>query len=115
PGAATLGEPVVIVCFAVMHVHANAPALLERVIKVPGHFRSGVILEELRIGPLHATVGEQAFRGCPGSTQSFEQKNGFGKFLANARRDVTPGVHWHFITRVTTKTVHTAPAPNQES
>ena len=63
---------------------------------------------------MHAAVGEQGFGGFPGAAESFEQEDGFGKFLLHAGDDVLPGRHGNFVAGIAAEAVHAAAAPGQE-
>jgi len=52
--------------------------------RVIGDLGAGIILEKFRVGPLHAAVREQGFGGFPRTAESFEQKDGVGKFLLDS-------------------------------
>ena len=54
------------------------------------------------------------FGGFPGTAETLEQKDRFGKFLLHAGHDVLPRGGGNFIAGVATKTIHAAPAPDQE-
>src|ERR1035438_3037104 len=56
----------------------------------------------------------QAFGDLPRAAETFEQKNGFGKFVLHAGDDVLPGDGGNFVAGVATETVHAAPAPDQQ-
>ena len=114
PFAAHLGETVVVVRLAVVRVEADAAALLERVVEVAGDFLARKILEQLGVRPLHRAVGEQVFRRFPRAAEPFEQEDGVGKILEDARRDVAPGGHGNLVARVAAEAIDTAPAPFEE-
>ena len=65
PCAAFFGEPVVVVRFGIVDIAAGAFALAVGVIEIPRDVATGIILEQLGVGPLHAAFGEQTFRGLP--------------------------------------------------
>ena len=58
PGAALFGEAVVIVRLAVMDVTADTFALAVGVVELPRDVAAGIILEQFRVGPLHAGLGQ---------------------------------------------------------
>ena len=114
PGASLFGEPVVVVRFAVVYINADALALLNRVIEIPRNLSAAVILKQLRVGPLHSALGEQRLGGRPRTAKSLQEKNGFGKFLANPRDDVLPDGQWNLVASIAAKAVHTASAPREK-
>ena len=65
PDAAFVGEPAVVVRFAVMDVAADAFILAVGVVEIPRDVFAGIILKQFGVSPLHAALGEQAFRGFP--------------------------------------------------
>ena len=73
-----------------------------------------IILKQLRVGPLHSAVCQEACGGFPGAAQAFEQENGGRKFLAHASRNVLPGGQRHFVPGVATKSIHPPPAPGEK-
>src|SRR5689334_20131778 len=97
--------------FAVVDVESGALALPVCVLQVGRDLRSGIVLKQLGIGPLHAAFGEQAFGRLPGTAQAFQEKDGFGKLRPDTGSDVTPGWHRNLVARVATKAIHAAPAP----
>ena len=97
-----------------MNVSADARALAIGVIEILGDFAAGIILEQFGIGPLHPAFGQQIFRGFPRTAEAFEQKNGFGKFVLDARNDILPRDDGNFVAGVAAETVHAATAPDQK-
>ena len=61
---------------------------------------AGIILKQFRVGPLHSAGGEQIFGGFQSAAESFEEKNGFGKFLLHAGDDVLPRGERDFVAGV---------------
>ncbi len=114
PHAATLGEAGIVVRLAVVNERADARALQQCVVKVAGNIVALVFLKQLGVGPLHPAAGEQIFRVIPAAAEAFEQENGVGKFLANARDDVTPNRHRHFVAGVAAEAIDTSATPNQK-
>ena len=114
PFAAHLGQALVVVRLAVVRVEADAAALLQSVVEVSRDFVARVILEELGVSPLHGAFGEQAFCCVPGAAETFEQEDGFGKFLEDAGGDVAPGWHRNLVAGVAAEAIDAAPAPFEE-
>src|SRR5205085_9612625 len=98
PGAAFFGEALVVVRFAVMNESADGFAFGVTVVQISSDLRATVILEQFRIGPLHAAFGEQSFGGVPWAAQAFEQKERVWKFVAHAGGNIFPGHRRNFIT-----------------
>src|SRR4029077_19926518 len=114
PGAAARGEALVIVGFTVMNQNADTLTLFEIVIEVTGDVPRRKVLEQFRVGPLHAALSEERFRGFPRAAEAFEQENRFGKFVLHPRDDVFPGRGRHFVAGIAAEAVHAAPAPCQK-
>src|SRR5215831_7663237 len=114
PGAATGGEAVVVVGFAVVNHDSDLLALAQAVIEVVGDVAAGVILKQLRIGPMHSAVCEESFGGFPRAAEAFAEKNRVGISLLNAGDDVLPGGGGDFVRRITPKAIDAAAAPGEE-
>ncbi len=57
PRAAFFGEAVVVVRFGIVNIAAGAFALTVGVIEIPRDITTGIILEQLGVGPLHSAFG----------------------------------------------------------
>ena len=114
PGAPLGGEAGVVVRFAVVNVKAEAGALAKGIIQAAGHIRTGVILEEFRVGPLHAAFGKERFGGFERAAQAFQEKDRVREFLAHAGFDVLPDAQWDFVAGVATESIHATAAPGQK-
>src|SRR5215468_5936467 len=100
--------------FAEMNQQASLLVLSKTVIEIMSHLRTRIILKQFRIGPLHPAFTQQSRSGLPGAAESFEEKNGLGKFLLDPRDDELPGIFGHFIAGITAESIHSPPAPGQE-
>ena len=90
---------------------ADARALRVRVVEITGHLLRAELLEQLGVSPLHSALGEQRLGRFPRTAEPLEQKNRFGKFLADARGDVLPRDGRNFVTGVAAEAIHAARQP----
>src|SRR5436189_4148191 len=100
---------------AIIHKRSNAGTGAKGMIEVTGYrFRSD-ILEQFTVRPLHRAFTKKRIGRLPGATQSFQQEQGIRKLLTHSCDDVLPHVCRNFVSRVTTKTIDAAPAPNEKN
>ena len=114
PVAAFFGQAIVVVRFAVMNEQADSAALLERMVEITGDLAAGEFLEQLRVGPLHAALGEACFGVVPAAAEALEQKNSVRKFQANFCGDIAPNRQRHLVAGVAAEAIDTTAAPRQE-
>jgi len=114
PGATALRETRVVVRLAVVHERADAVALADGVVEVALHRHGIEVLEELRVGPLHAALAEQPLRQVPRSPEALGEEDGVREFLPHRRQDVLPRGQWDHVGSVAAEPVDAATAPLEQ-
>ena len=104
----------VVVGLAVVDQQSRPLALAQAVVQVVGHLDGMVVLEQLRVSPLHAAPREQGLGGLPAATQTFQQEDGLRVGLVDLGGDVLPGGQRHHVPGIAAEAVHAAAAPHQQ-
>ena len=92
-------------CFGIIYIGSNPLVLAVGVVQIPGDIAPGIILEQLRIGPLHSPFSQERFRRFPRPAQALEQEERFGKLLPDPRLDELPNRQRHFVAGIAAKAI----------
>ena len=114
PRGAPQGQALVVVGLAVVDQGTEARRLAEAVVQVARHGPGVVVLEQLRVGPLHPALAQQAFGGRPGPAQALKEEHAIRERLAHPGPEVPPDLQGHHVARVTSESIHPAPAPGEQ-
>ncbi len=114
PGRAADREAQVVVGFAVVDQEARPFPLSQAIVQVVGDFDGVVILEQLGVGPLHATPSEQGFGGLPGTPEALQQEDGLRIGPMDLCGDVLPCRNGHHVARIAAEAIHAPAAPDEQ-
>jgi len=81
------------------------------VFEIIGDLFIGIILEELRIGPVHLSLGEELLSELPGASQPLQEEEGVGEVFSDLTDDIAPDGQGDHIAGVEPEAVDAAAAP----
>ena len=107
-------QPGIVMGLRVVREDADLGAAAVEVSQVPVEHVKPVLLEHLRVRPLHPSLFQDRFRYFPGASQPFEEEERVRVDIVHLCRDVFPDLEWDLIARVCAETIHAAIAPENK-